>query len=125
MIAFKTARLAYEWHLIHPSLRLLEDWILDKGIWPGHVLTVTSVHRGPSEQNQVNPSMAGRSAHGTIPVRANDVRTMGLNPKEVQEAVDKINAAWTYDIKRPHLNCAVLEHNHVHLQVHANTTFEG
>jgi hypothetical protein len=125
LIAFKTPRLAYEWHLIHPILRLMEDWILDKRVWPGNTMTITSVHRGPEEQGAVNPAMAGRSAHGVIPVRANDVRIMGLDDGLVLEAVAKINKAWSYDFNRPHLLCALLEHNHVHLQVHANTTFEG
>jgi hypothetical protein len=125
VIAFKTNRLAYEFHLNHATLRAMIDWIIDKGFWPLQTLTITSVHRDATEQTQVNPSMSGRSAHGVIPVRANDVRTMGAEEDELKEAVRRINKAWSYDHKRPHLNCAVLEHNHVHLQVHENTTFES
>ncbi len=124
MIAFKRTRLAYEWHLIDPKLRLMIDWIINKKAWPGDMV-VTSVYRDPSEQASVNPSMVGKSAHGTLPIRANDLRTRDFSAEEVKKAVARINKTWLYDFKREHLKCAVLEHNHVHLQVHSNTSFES
>lgn len=61
--------------------------------------------------------------HGTLPVRASDLRCWS---REIGLAIEAlINKNWTYDHNREHLKCCLLHGDgsnlHLHIQVHPNT----
>ena len=120
MLTFKHVGMAYQWHLVHSTLTDLVQWIVGKEIWGPHMV-VTSVFRDHVEQQRVNASMLGRSAHGVLPVRAADVRIRDLSETLVASAAETINDNWQYDFDRPNLRCALIEHDHMHIQVHPHT----
>ena len=62
--------------------------------------------------------------HGTDPCRGVDIRSW-IYP-DPQAVVDRINEVWVYDPARPEKKVAILHDagsgDHIHLQVHPNTT---
>ena len=76
------------------------------------MLTITSLYR-----------MKDKSVHGTLPLRAIDVRCRN---HDVGKVIEKwTNKNYVYDKKRPEMNVC-LYHNagqgwHLHFQVHENT----
>ena len=70
--------------------------------------------------------------HGTIPVRAIDLREWYYKPGKAAAIEAKINSMWEYDPRRPDMTCAYIHKNrkagpdgtfglHFHIQVHPNT----
>ena len=88
-------------------------------VWP---TTITDVFR-----------KSDTSVHGDF--RGCDVRTRGIDTGAVAAAVAFINSITVYDPQRPEMKCAVYKltgkeaekygahEDHVHFQVHPNTTF--
>ena len=94
---------------IDPKLRKLAAFLESR---TGLQFTITSLYR-----------MQDDGPHGTLPLRAMDLR---LRNTEIGEALEKlINDQWQYDPDRPHMNCALFHDTgageHLHLQVHPKT----
>lgn len=123
----------------HVTLRRLMRWVII------HFPTVTIVIT-----KSYAPKTHPDDLHGTIPVRADDVRAWVFS--DAQKAADEINEAWEYDCKRPEMLCCVYharcpkcghdnrppyhEHCercgttiilqwHFHIQVHSRTRMRG
>jgi len=94
----------------HSKLQELMYWVVT------HYsnVTLTEGYRKQRHRNDL---------HGTIPVRAIDIRSWNFpDPGKIE---DRINGAWEYDPTRPGMKCAVFhdsgEGPHFHLQVHKRT----
>ena len=99
-----------------PMLSDIADFVIQN-----YGLTITEHYR---------PTLHPNDLHGTLPVRAIDIRCWDYpgDWREVcQKIVAAINARWTYDPKRKHLSCAILHRNrgsfgtHIHIQTHPRT----
>jgi len=88
-------------------------------------MVITSVYRNPAEQAKVNPKKPHHSPHGTKPVRGMDIRIKGLPSHYPALLCRHLNDKYEYDPSRPTYQVAVLEIDHIHLQVHPNTTPRG
>jgi len=93
----------------HPKLRELVAWLEES---TGLEFTATSMYR-----------MDDPGVHGTLPLRAVDLRMWNEQLGEVIE--EFINDHWQYDPERWKMHCCLF-HNagtglHLHLQVHPNT----
>ena len=94
---------------IHQKQRDLLLWV-EKST--GYKFKITSLYR-----------MNDPGIHGTLPLRATDLRTRSY---EIGKAVETmINEAWEYDPDRPEMVCAYLHGKgmtlHLHTQTHQNT----
>ena len=94
----------------HHKLQALIRWVVT------HYsnVTITESYRPQRHNNDL---------HGTVPVRAIDIRSWVYpDPDKIEET---INGAWEYDFERPDMKCCVFhgpgENAHFHLQVHKNT----
>lgn len=67
----------------------------------------------------------GDGVHSTDPCRGIDLRSWIYTTKKLQEIQYYINSRWTYDPKRPTMECCIVHDVgkgvHLHLQVHPNT----
>ena len=67
----------------------------------------------------------GKGVHSTDPCRGIDLRSWIYSARKLKEIQDYINLRWTYDPKRPTMECCVVHDVgkgvHLHLQVHPNT----
>jgi hypothetical protein len=93
---------------IHKKLRKIIAFLEATGL----EFTITSLYR---------PNDPG--VHGTIPLRAIDLR---MRDKSIGKVIEKkINETWEYDYIRPDKQCAVLHGKgsnlHLHIQAHNNT----
>ena len=65
--------------------------------------------------------------HGTLPVRAIDLREWCYPAGQAQAIADDINKRWIYDSQRPEKVCARVHANrktkgrHFHIQIHGST----
>ena len=93
-------------------------WVADKY---GFVMT-------ESYREKLHPN----DLHGTIPVRANDLREWYYKTGIAKKIETEINERWEYDSSRPEMKCAWIHKNrkpdangnfglHFHIQVHPNT----
>lgn len=67
----------------------------------------------------------GKGVHSTDPCRGIDLRSWIYQTPKLKEIQNYINSRWTYDPKRPTMEC-LIEHDtgkgtHLHCQVHPNT----
>ena len=73
------------------------------------------------------PKQHANDLHGTIPVRAIDIRSWNY-PDPLQIQAD-INKKWEYDPARPDMMCCVYhgkgKEKHFHIQVHKRTRMRG
>ena len=71
------------------------------------------------------PKRHENDLHGTIPVRACDLRFWFYPPDEAVRIEREINERWTYDPTRPHKQVARIHDvgngKHFHIQVHPKT----
>ena len=93
----------------HPTLRRLVAWLEET---TGLTFTATSMYR-----------IGDRGVHGTLPLRAVDLR---MKHSGVGKAIENlINESWAYDPTRWKMKCCMLHDVgsglHLHLQVHDNT----
>ena len=130
-VVFNSPRMAREWVEACHALRLIIYWTLDN-VWPnGDHRTIpdfvfTSIGRTAEENEEIGGHKF--SPHVSAPRwRAADVRNRTLNDAQKAEIVQKVNARFVYDPKRPFLS--VLLNNdkwgtadHFHFQTHHNTT---
>ncbi len=122
--------------LFQADPRLL-DLLLDCArTWPERLLEVSCI--GRTEPEEVAAGAKTRIHSNGPPWRAIDVRVRTLGPTddytpEDQAMADlvcsRLNAAWSYDQKRPELKVAFGQLHgdgpHIHLQVHAATGKTG
>lgn len=98
-----------QWSFVKGTLRALAIWLEEN---TGLEFTITSPFR-----------INDRGVHGTLPLRAIDLRMRHRAIGEV--IINFINSNWVYDPSRPELKCAVLHGKgsalHIHLQVHPDT----
>ena len=109
--SFKTEKvyLAHSTKEHDHQLARIEFWVIKT-----FGMVVTCAYRKKRHKNDL---------HGTIPVRAKDIRSWCYdNPEEVTAA---INNKWVYDPTRPKKKIAVYhdsgEGPHIHLQTHPRT----
>ena len=127
MILFETPRIESEWRQVRlrPPLRMMA---LDASVqaenrwrWP---LMLTCIYRTPEEDRALG-------GHGVHPLwRALDVRTRDRDPLVVADLAEHVNRLWIYDPTRPTYQVAIFEKDsphgqHLHFQVHPNTTQRG
>ncbi len=82
-----------------------------------HGLVMTESYRSKMHRNDL---------HGTLPVRAVDIRSWVFDDKKAQEIKHEINRRWEYDYNRPEKDCAILHRTkngamHFHFQTCQNT----
>lgn len=67
----------------------------------------------------------GGGVHSMIPCRGLDLRSWIYFETKLKEIQSKVNSKWTYDLKRPTMECCIIHDvgkgRHIHLQVHPNT----
>ena len=116
VLKFKSPSLNSELERAHPAIK---DLIVDVlSLWPSAVV-ITSVEREPGEAGV----MGAMSPHVARPCRGVDIRTRDIAPDDVEYVAKILNNRWKYDPTRPHLRVAVVEGDHLHIQVHDNTIF--
>ena len=119
MIGFKTLRALYDWHETHPTVKDVVEIML-AGIWPtDRDLIITRIaERTPEQKTEVHTDGP--------PHRAIDFRISHVPFQTAQRATDRLNEIFIYDPERPAMQVALLHDagsgNHLHIQVHANTT---
>jgi hypothetical protein len=93
----------------HQNLRKILVW-LERST--GFKFTITSPFR-----------MNDSGVHGTMPLRAVDLRCRSIVVGRAIESIININ--WSYDSSRPEMSCVLLhgedENLHLHIKVHDNT----
>jgi hypothetical protein len=66
-----------------------------------------------------------KGVHGTVPLRAVDIRVWNLKKNDPEDLVTNLNNIYIYDPERPGMSVAVLHDvgsgPHIHIQVHPNT----
>lgn len=67
----------------------------------------------------------GKGVHSTNPCRGIDLRSWIYSASRIEQIQHYINSRWTYDPKRPTMECCIIHDTglgvHLHLQVHPNT----
>lgn len=67
----------------------------------------------------------GRGVHSTDPCRGIDLRSWIYSAGTLEQIQHYINSRWTYDPKRPTMECCIVHDVgkgvHLHCQVHPNT----
>ena len=95
----------------HPILVDIVEWVTKTY---GSVIT-------ESYRSQRHPN----DLHGTIPVRATDLRSWCYPDAQAYEIRHEINKRWIYDTERPDMMCAIIHDSgqgtHFHIQIHPNT----
>jgi hypothetical protein len=111
----------YEAQLARSEPLLREVVAYLDSFWSGDVV-LTCVERDAKTRviSAASPP-AGFSPHEARPCRAGDVRTSTLAPIQVLMGANAINAKWEYDPARPAKKVALIEDDHLHVQVHAAT----
>jgi hypothetical protein len=93
----------------HPKLKEVLSWIEEH---LGFGLTITSQYR-----------VGSMGVHGTLPLRANDLRCRSAIVGRAIE--DVINSYWSYDPNREEMNVCIFHDvgsgPHLHIQVHDRT----
>lgn len=83
-----------------------------------------ATHGGVMTESYRPPTHSG-DLHGTVPVRAIDMRTWCYADGKAAQIADEINKKWCYDINRPDMKVALIHDSgqgiHFHIQVHPNT----
>lgn len=114
MRRFKQPEMELELARIHPMLKeVLTDL---EFVW-GRELFITSVERKAGEAGK----MGAHSPHTARPCRGTDIRTRNVAKDDVEYAAAYINRRWAYDPVRPKKVVALIESDHLHMQVHDNT----
>jgi hypothetical protein len=116
MPSFKTEDIRHQWDDIRLSFKLktivgMVEVCFNK--WLSKACVITSIYR---------PDDKGVHGHW----RGVDVRTRNILKREAKEIEKYINYVWIYDPERPELNVALFHDSglgeHLHLQIHNNTT---
>lgn len=118
MIAFKNTRALDDWASVHPMLREVVLFMLEKA-WPtDRDMVVTRIaERTPEQKTEVHTDGP--------PHRAIDFRISHVPFQTAERVTDKLNSAFIYDPARPAMLVAILHDagsgNHLHVQVHTGT----
>lgn len=94
-----------------PLLVLIVVWVAKK-----YGVVLTESYRPKRHRNDL---------HGTLPVRAVDIRSWCYPDSKAYQIMHEINQKWEYDPKRPDKMVAIVHNSgkgiHMHIQVHPNT----